>query len=261
MGTFIWALAEETMDIEVQERKFLEQVLLDGLCSIEVVEKAARSGYAEDPSQPLFVTLVGKGFLDAQAAWHILRRLIGLERRPDHQSDTQVHADQLTRAFDSLDRAVQQAPAEEEGYWNRARARFQDKRYQETIRDCTVLVKIASDKAAAYNLKGRAHARLRSFEEAICEHEDAVVSNPDVAQYHFDLGCCYHAHGNLEGARASYGRAIERGEGYSEALFHRAVVHCAGSDLEAATQDWQSALLAETGRSQVEIDLNELFSS
>ena len=249
------------MVVEQREQGFVRKVLGSGVLPLEVVEKAVRTAYAGDRHRPVFAVVVESGFLEPEAADSLLRRLIGIERDPDESSDSQVFADQLTRAFDQLDRAVQVSPGEESVYWIRARTRWGERRYQDTIRDCTTLLTLSDRKAEAHALRARAHARLLAFDEAIADLQEAIQFDPDPVDYHFELGCCYQALGRPEEASAIYGQVLERETNHLEGLYHRSVVRLSTGDLSGAVVDWQGALESETGRTTVSIDVDTLLGS
>jgi tetratricopeptide (TPR) repeat protein len=129
------------------------------------------------------------------------------------------------------DRAMRQA------YW-----RYNRGQLAEAIPLFSTAVAINPENAAAYNMRGHAHADMGDFELALDDYDQVVAQYPDYAWVYKDRGDAHLALGEFSAALADYDQVIRLQPHFTMAYLSRAQVYEALDQPDAALVDYEHFL-------------------
>ena len=82
-------------------------------------------------------------------------------------------------------------------------------RYQDAIKDYTVVLKQDKKNIHALHNRGISYERLGKYKEAVRDFTNVIDIDPQNANAYFNRGCCYDSIGELDLAISDYSVALE----------------------------------------------------
>ncbi|MGB0579602.1 MAG: tetratricopeptide repeat protein [Limisphaerales bacterium] len=139
-----------------------------------------------------------------------LRAAVAAYRRGDHQG-----------ALKTLDIAVKDHPKSIAAWANRSHMNTALKRYPQAVADATAALKLDSDDAELYQMRGEAHFRNVQMEEAIKDFDEFIKRRPSREPHHWQRGIAhYYAGQYAKGRRQFTVHQTVNGNDVENAVFH-----------------------------------------
>ncbi|WP_408891898.1 tetratricopeptide repeat protein [Neoroseomonas oryzicola] len=122
----------------------------------------------------------------------------------------------------------------------------QDRTIQRAISSCTQIINSENEpndvRAAAFLYRGRAQRRLRQYDGALADVNEAIRLRRNWAEAHYERGLVRLDTGNRYRAIDDFSDAIQANPQFGIAWLHRAVLRRSWGDLTGATADYNEAL-------------------
>ncbi|MFB2922242.1 tetratricopeptide repeat protein [Aerosakkonema funiforme] len=120
--------------------------------------------------------------------------------------------------------------------------RYQDKDYQQALKDYTQAISLAPDYAIAYLKRGNVQYQLEKYQEAVADYTQAIRINPNLPEAHYNRGNSQLAVGNLQAAIKDYTEAIRINPNLAQAYNNRGIAHGLAAEGSAAVEDFSRAI-------------------
>ena len=114
--------------------------------------------------------------------------------------------------------------------------------YEKAIDACNEALKIDSDFAGVYIIRGVANDELKQYERAIEDYGKAIALNPDVAETYHNRGIAYAGLKKHERAIEDYGKAITLNPDVAETYYSRGKAYAGLKKHERAIEDYNKAI-------------------
>ncbi|MEM1345455.1 MAG: tetratricopeptide repeat protein [Pseudomonadota bacterium] len=152
-----------------------------------------------------------------------------------------VQGDQVILRIEACTRVIQDGVDSEENiawaFINRALAYERVRRFDRALEDYNNALLLDPTYAVGYNNRGNLHASQGNLDLAIADHTRATEINPEYAEAWFNLGADYvEAEDDIE-AIAAFDRAVALDPEYRLAIADRAAAHCRVGNVEEAIED------------------------
>ena len=129
-----------------------------------------------------------------------------------------------------------------EGYFLRAYAKYDLKKYQEAIADYTKSIEINPQKPVSYNNRGNAKQKSKDYQGAIADFNKAIAINPKYAPAYMNRGIVKYDLEDYQGAIADYNKAIAINPKYAIAFNNRGNAKAELGDNKEAIADFNRAI-------------------
>jgi Mlc titration factor MtfA (ptsG expression regulator)/lipoprotein NlpI len=140
--------------------------------------------------------------------------------------------------------AIRRQPDYIDGYAQRASWYCSLGEFENAVKDCTMVIKLAprQERASAYHERGSVHLAAGSYDLAIADFDQAIRRAPDFAQAYRDRGAAWAAKEEVDAALADLNRALRLDRKDGSAYVERAFVYHDCKKYDKALRDLTRAI-------------------
>ena len=160
----------------------------------------------------------------------------------NNRGNAYKHKNDYERAIGDYDKVIELKPDYVDAYYNRGLTYNETKAFAKAIVDYDKVIKLVPNDAEAYNSRGIAYGNKGNFDCAIEDFTKAVEFKSDFADAYRNCAIAYEKKGDFEQAIENFTKAIGLKPDYAEGYKNRAVAYHGKGDFDLAIKDYDKAI-------------------